>query len=107
MFHLEFYETENGKKPVSDFLDSLDVGMSAKLVGLMEVLEERGNRMSMPHSKPLEDGIFELRCQLGSNITRVFVLLFFRKENHCNKRLREENPKGSIWRNQVGKGTPC
>ena len=38
MFQLELYETENGERPVSDFLDSLDNKMAAKLIGLMEVL---------------------------------------------------------------------
>ena len=28
MFHIEFYETEDGKQPVSDFLDSLDSKMA-------------------------------------------------------------------------------
>ena len=30
MFQIEFYETENGKQPVADFLDSLDDKMAAK-----------------------------------------------------------------------------
>ena len=42
MFQLEFYETEEGKTPVSDFLDSLDDKMAAKMIGLMDVLEEKG-----------------------------------------------------------------
>lgn len=32
MFQLEFYETEDGKTPVSDFLDSLDDKMAAKII---------------------------------------------------------------------------
>lgn len=50
MFQLEFYETEN-KKPVSDFLDSLDDKMAAKLIGIMEILEEKGTALRMPYSK--------------------------------------------------------
>ena len=45
MFELEFYETEDGKEPVADFLDSLDQKMNAKLVGLMELLEEKGTEL--------------------------------------------------------------
>ena len=41
-FIIEFYETEDGKEPVKEFLDSLDDKMGAKLIGLMEVLEEKG-----------------------------------------------------------------
>lgn len=40
-FEIEFYKTKDGKEPVVDFLDSLDDKMAAKLVGLMEVLEEK------------------------------------------------------------------
>ena len=76
MFQLEFYETEDQKTPVSDFLDSLDAKMSAKMVGLMEVLEEKGNELRMPYSQHLEDGIFELRCKFGSNITRALYFFF-------------------------------
>ena len=76
MFQLEFYETEDQKTPVSDFLDSLDAKMSAKMVGLMEILEEKGNELRMPYSQHLEDGIFELRCKFGSNITRALYFFF-------------------------------
>lgn len=41
LFELELYETEDGKEPVAEFLDSLDPKMNAKLIGLMELLEEK------------------------------------------------------------------
>ena len=69
-FEIEFYSSEDGREPVAEFLDSLDSKMSAKLVGLMEILEEKGTELRMPYSKHLEDGIFELRCKQGSNITK-------------------------------------
>ena len=76
MFHLEFYKTEEGKEPVSDFLDSLDGKMAAKLIGLMEILEEKGTELRMPYSEHLDDGIFELRCKLGSIITRALYFFY-------------------------------
>lgn len=75
-FEVEFYKTENGKEPIAEFLDSLDNKMTAKLVGLMEILEEKGTELRMPYSEHLEDGIFELRCKQGSNITRVLYFFF-------------------------------
>lgn len=69
-FEIEFYSSEDGREPVAEFLDSK---MSAKLVGLMEILEEKGTELRMPYSEHLEDGIFELRCKQGSNITRVIT----------------------------------
>ena len=74
-FEVEFYETADGETPVEDFLWTLDSKMRAKLVNLMEVLEDKGNSLREPYTKPLKDGIFELRCKLGSNLTRA--LFFF------------------------------
>ena len=79
-FEIEFYSSEDGKEPVADFLDSLDDKMSAKLVGLMEILEEKGTELRMPYSEHLEDGIFELRCKQGSNITRVMYFFYVGKK---------------------------
>ena len=53
-FEIEFYSTEDGREPVADFLDSLDPKMSAKLVGLMEILEEKGTELRMPYSEHLK-----------------------------------------------------
>ncbi len=80
-FVIEFYSTADGKEPVAEFLDSLDDKMAAKMVGLMEILEEKGNELRKPYSEHLGDGIFELRCKQGSNISRV--LYFF----HVGKRI--------------------
>lgn len=75
-FEVEFYKTENGKEPIAEFLDSLGNKMAAKLVGLMEILEEKGTELRMPYSEHIEEGIFELRCKQGSNITRVLYFFF-------------------------------
>ena len=76
MFQLEFYESEDGKTPVTDFLDSLDPKMNAKMVALMELLEEKGNALRKPYSGSLGDGIFELRCVFGGNITRALYFFY-------------------------------
>lgn len=41
-FQVEFYDTEDGRTPAQEFLDSLEPKMNAKMVGLMEILEEKG-----------------------------------------------------------------
>ena len=74
-FQVEFYDTEDGRTPTQEFLDSLEPKMNAKMVGLMEILEEKGYSLREPYSAPLEDGIFELRATQGSNISRA--LFFF------------------------------
>lgn len=47
-FEIEFYSSKDGREPVAEFLDSLDSKMSAKLVGLMEILEEEGQNYVCP-----------------------------------------------------------
>lgn len=76
-FEVLFYEKENGQCPVEEFLKKLDVKMRAKMVGLLEILEEKGNVLREPYSKHLEDGIFELRSKVGSNITRVLYFFYY------------------------------
>ena len=45
--------------------------MRAKVLGIINVLEEKGNRLREPYSKHLDDGIFEIRGKVGTDITRV------------------------------------
>ncbi|MFQ9111530.1 MULTISPECIES: type II toxin-antitoxin system RelE/ParE family toxin [Butyribacter] len=42
---------------------------------IYHIIFKKGNMLRQPYSKHLEDGIFELRCKFGSDITRV--LYFF------------------------------
>lgn len=76
-FEVIFYEKENGDCPVEEFLSSLDVKMRAKMVGLLELLEEKGNQLREPYSKSISDGIFKIRCKVGNNITRVLYFFYF------------------------------
>ena len=79
-FIVEFYETENGNIPVEEFLKMLDVKMRAKLLGIIKILQEKGNRLREPYSKYLDDGIFELRGRVGSDISRVLYFFYYNKK---------------------------
>ena len=79
-FIVEFYETENGNVPVEEFLKMLDVKMRAKLLGIIKILQEKGNRLREPYSKYLDDGIFELRGRVGSDISRVLYFFYYNKK---------------------------
>ena len=76
-FTVEFYEKENGEIPVEEFLDSLDIAMKSKLVMILKVLQEKGNQLREPYSKHLEDGIFEIRGKVGSDISRVLYFFYY------------------------------
>lgn len=76
-YNTVFYETSDGQAPAKDFLLSLDYDMRAKMIRTLEMLQKNGPALREPQSKELEDGIFELRAQFGSNISR---LLYFYDE---------------------------
>ena len=76
-FEVVFYEKENGDCPVEDFLATLDTKMRAKMVGLLELLEEKGNGLREPYSKAIDDGIFEIRCKSWNRYHKGIVFLLF------------------------------
>ncbi|HAE37435.1 MAG TPA: type II toxin-antitoxin system RelE/ParE family toxin [Candidatus Riflebacteria bacterium] len=75
-FEVIFYETADGKKPVKEFLDKLSVKMKAKTIRTIVMLQNNGPALREPCSKPLGDGIFELRAKVATNITRVLYFFF-------------------------------
>lgn len=77
IFQLIAYEKINGEVPVEEFLDSINPKMRAKIYGLMEILQEKGNMLREPYSKHLDDGIYELRCKFGSDVTRVLYFFYY------------------------------
>ena len=74
-FEVIYYTRADGSRPVDEFLDSLDEKMAAKVLRAIDMLEDLGPALRRPHSAPLGDGIFELRAQVASDISRV--LYFF------------------------------
>lgn len=77
MFNVEFYEREDGDTPVENFLNSLDIKMRNKILMILNVLQEKGNQLREPYSKHLEDGIFEVRGKVGSDIARVLYFFYY------------------------------
>jgi phage-related protein len=77
-FSVEFYKTRDGKSPVEDFLNELKRtdpdDFATVLAGLAKLRERHYHRP--PLSKPIGDGLFELR-HVGKLNTRV--LYFFMK----------------------------
>ena len=98
-FTIEPYETENGKIPVDEFLDSLDIDHRAKVEHNLKRLEENGNRLRMPLSRPLEDGIFELRTQFKDGISRICYFFFVGQKiilTHGFTKKTEKTPRKEI-----------
>ena len=56
---------------VETFLEALSEKEIAKTIRTVELLEEFGNDLGMPHSKHLSDGLLELRIR-GKREIRIF-----------------------------------
>lgn len=98
-FEVLFYEKENGECPVKLFMAELDTDMHAKLVGLLGVLGEKGNALREPYSKYIGDGIFELRCKMGNNITRALYFFYHGGKivvTHGFLKKTRKTPRGEI-----------
>ena len=104
MYEIEFYETEDGKCPIWDFLEALrlkaptnkDARIQHKQASLyIELLQQNGTHMNAEITKHLDDGIWELRP--GNN--RVFY--FFCQNNtyvllHQFRKKSQKTPKREI-----------
>ncbi|MCJ7842567.1 type II toxin-antitoxin system RelE/ParE family toxin [Lederbergia sp. NSJ-179] len=68
------YTKPNGVAPVIEYLQSLSPKHETKVLRSIQLLEEFGPEIGMPHVRHLNDGIYELRTSFSSNIFRT---LFF------------------------------
>jgi phage-related protein len=75
-FIIIFYEKADGTKPAKEFLDGLEIKMETKMKRVINAVEKNGTELREPYSKHLDDGIFELRAKVGSNISRVLYFFF-------------------------------
>lgn len=97
---LDFYRKENGECPVELFIDSLEMKLQAKVLRAINMLKTCGNTLREPYSKPLKDGIFELRTSFGSDTVRV-LYFFFRRQTGCSYEwLCQENTENTAKRDR-------
>ena len=57
---------------IKKFIDELDLVTKASVVRAISLLEKFGNQISMPISKPLGGGLFELRIKEIQNIRIIY-----------------------------------
>jgi len=50
-------------KNVESFIASQSAPVMAKILRVLELLEEYENNLGLPHSKPIESGLFELKIK--------------------------------------------
>ncbi|GMQ60696.1 type II toxin-antitoxin system RelE/ParE family toxin [Vallitalea sediminicola] len=76
MHNIKFFQSDNGKEPVREFLDSLDTKMKAKALREITLLRDNGQELREPHCKYIDKGIFELRIKFSSNISRIYYFFY-------------------------------
>lgn len=71
-----FYQKDNGESPTIDFLKSLSPKDRAKCMRTIGLLEDIGIDLREPNSKPIGNGIYELRSSVSGNTHRIFYFHF-------------------------------
>ncbi|MBI4089339.1 MAG: type II toxin-antitoxin system RelE/ParE family toxin [Candidatus Levybacteria bacterium] len=96
---IEYYESSSGNKPVEEFINSLEEKVQVKIFRTLELLEEFGTRMGLPHVKKLTSTpLWELRM-LGSNNIRIFYVAQKQKQFlllHAFKKKTQKTDKKEI-----------
>ena len=72
----EFYAAASGYCPVAVFLDVVDLKTCARFAWSMEQLRLRNVQAREPLVKKLDDNLWELREESGTNIYRVIYVFF-------------------------------
>lgn len=78
-FDVIAYTKRDGTVPVNQFLYTVPEKMRAKIFVELDLLADYGNELREPYTKHIEDGIFELRIKLGTNISRVMYFFYVEK----------------------------
>ena len=79
-FEVTFYTRHDGDKPAKNFILGLDKKMPTKMLRTIDIQEDKGNQLREPYSKHLDEGIFELRAKVGSDISRVLYIFIVKHE---------------------------
>lgn len=75
MWNIEYYQSEAGRSPVAEFIDSLETPAKARVARTLDLLEEFGIELGMPYAKHLEKQLWELRIRQARNRYRIIYFL--------------------------------
>lgn len=97
MWKIKLYESSRGKKPVEEFIKSLEPQTIAKVAHHLDLLEKHGSFLGMPHSRKLTGEIYELRVR-GKQEIRI-TYMFVGKNIyllHIFKKQKQKAPRKEI-----------
>jgi phage-related protein len=73
---VESFRDRRGRRPVDDFIRTLQPSIQSKLARDIDLLRQAGPSLGMPQVRPLAGhGFSELRTQSGRNLVRVFFFI--------------------------------
>jgi phage-related protein len=87
MWNIIFYSDHRGKCPPLEFIEKLPMMEQAKIRNTLRLLREFGTNLGMPHAKPIQGKLWELRpggirLFYFAYIDRQFVILHgYRKQS--------------------------
>lgn len=65
MWQIDFHDD------VEDRLLAMPNGIQARMFRLLEMIETHGPNLGAPHTKPLDDGLFEIRAKARERMKEV------------------------------------
>lgn len=86
---VSLFATERGEEPVATYLLTLDATTQAKTAHLIDLLEQYGPNLGMPHSKKMTRDLYELRIRGKVEVrvlytfrgTEIYLLHAFQKKS--------------------------
>lgn len=73
-WRIVYYETPQGKSPVYDFIEGLNIKTKAKVARTLDLLAQYGTTLGAPHIKKLSGySLWELRI-LGTDNVRIMYI---------------------------------
>lgn len=74
-WQIEFFEEQDGRRPVQAWLDGLPEAVRGKVLARIDLLAQHGPTLDYPYTSQIEGKLREVRVRLGK--TRYRVLYFF------------------------------
>jgi len=94
---VKFFRTAKGNYPVKEFIEKQDKKAYARIIRTIELLENYGPFMRVPHSKKVRNKLYELRI-IGKKSIRIFYTRFNNQYYlvHAFKKKSQKTPKQEL-----------
>lgn len=70
---VEFFTSATGRSPVREYIDQLDAREARTLVNALHLLQEHSLGLGLPHVRPIEQKLWELRIRAGRQHRVLYV----------------------------------